>query len=701
MLFRFKLLVLLMFISLIPLLLVRAVVERDILNMGDKLAERSENVLVHKASNSLQRIVEDYARVLGRERQLLESISLLMASKVEGVLYGHSHIVDNDSLDLNEVLSKEMLADYSFMHMGGRQQLLHVDFNDITLDKGTIQPDMAENLASIFRDVKTNYPKLILWIEMSLQEGTDISYPKLQSKRMMRQSRMRSGSNVSNNALGWTLSEVDSFTGKMSFRFTSLIRDEMGEVQGRLSIVIPVDAVLHKNSHVQMYSEGFQSYLVRPAANQSQQNNSLRIVAQQLAQSDEMRHWQMSDREQWLNPTDMEQYSIMVNNIEKGRAGVVGMPDSSGDALWAYAPIQENGLSLLLVVPRQDIVSEAQIAREYVVSQVDEHNGKISLIVFGVAIFVVLISMLLAKLFTRNISILVDTVKSVAKGNFLVRAQVRSSDEIGQLAAAVNKMVPELQERVAMKNHLEVAQEVQQNLLPSENPTFFSLDIAASSSYCDETGGDYYGFIPRIMNGTKSLVVGVGDVSGHGFQAALMMASARAYLRSQITSGKPLAEAVTAVNDLMAEDLDETGRFMTLFALELFEDGSANWVRAGHDPALLYDPQTDQFDELTGQGLPLGVLSGGDYESGAISGFKPGQIIIIGTDGIWESTSENGELFGKERLVAFIRENAGLGAEEIIEKLKDQLVDFRGVSPQKDDMTIAVLKVENQPSSIK
>ncbi|WP_407681395.1 SpoIIE family protein phosphatase [Pseudodesulfovibrio profundus] len=63
--------------------------------------------------------------------------------------------------------------------------------------------------------------------------------------------------------------------------------------------------------------------------------------------------------------------------------------------------------------------------------------------------------------------------------------------------------------------------------------------------------------------------------------------------------------------------------------------------------------------------------------------------------------TENGELFGKERLVAFIRENAGLGAEEIIEKLKGQLVDFRGVSPQKDDMTIAVLKVENQPPSIK
>lgn len=693
MLFRFKLLILLMFISLLPLLLVRTVVERDILHMGDKLAERSENVLVHKASNSLQRIVEDYARVLGRERQLLESISLLMASKVEGVLYGHSHVIDNASSSLNETLSKEMSVDYSFTHMSGRQQSLQVDFDDIALDKGTLQPDMAENLTSIFRDVKKEYPKLVLWIEMSLLDGTEISYPKLQSQRMMKRSGMRGRTRQTNKPLGWTLSEVDSYTGKMSFRFTSLIRNEMGEMQGRLSIVIPVDAVLHKNAHVRVFSEGFQSYLVRPAANQSQQNNSLRVVAQQLAQSDEMRHWQMSAQEQWLNPTDMEQYSIMINNIEKGKAGVIGMPYGSGDALWAYAPIQENGLSLLLVVPKQDIVREAQTAREYVVSQVDEHNGKISLIVFGVAIFVVLISMLLAKLFTRNISTLVDTVKSVAKGNFLVRAQVRSSDEIGQLAAAVNKMVPELKERVAMKNHLEVAQEVQQNLLPSHNPTFFSLDIAASSSYCDETGGDYYGFIPRSLNGTDSLVVGVGDVSGHGFQAALMMASARAYLRSQISSGKSLVEAVTAVNDLMAEDLDETGRFMTLFALELFEDGSANWVRAGHDPALLYDPHSDRFEELTGEGLPLGVLSGGEYESGNIQSFKPGQIIIIGTDGIWESTSENGELFGKDRLMTFIRENTVLGADEIIESLKAKLVDFRGTSPQKDDMTIAVLKV--------
>ena len=237
----------------------------------------------------------------------------------------------------------------------------------------------------------------------------------------------------------------------------------------------------------------------------------------------------------------------MTTAIRARKPGVVGMPYKDGDALWAYASIDESGTSLLLIVPKEDIVKEAHAARQYVETQVDDHNRTMGYVVFAVAGLVLVLALLLSKLFTRNITQLVDAVRSVAKGNFAARVTVRSSDEIGQLGLAINKMVPELQDRVAMKNHLEVAQEVQQSLLPSENPVFAGIDIAATSTYCDETGGDYYGFIPRTTVDGESLVVAVGDVSGHGFQAALMMASARAYLRSQATSDKSLSEVVSAV----------------------------------------------------------------------------------------------------------------------------------------------------------
>lgn len=244
-----------------------------------------------------------------------------------------------------------------------------------------------------------------------------------------------------------------------------------------------------------------------------------------------------------------------------------------------------------------------------------------------------------------------------------------------------------------MKNSLEVAQEVQQSLLPSENPSFAGADVAAMSTYCDETGGDYYGFIPRLTPEGDSLVIAVGDVSGHGLPAAMMMASARAYLRSQASGDARLDAIVSAVNRLISEDVDETGRFMTLFLLELAHDGEIQWVRAGHDPALLYDPETNNFEELVGNGLPLGVTSDAQFDINHRNDLRAGQMIVIGTDGIWEMHSESGEMYGKERLKALIRNHANGSPEQFIAALRESLEDFQGDAEQLDDITVAAIKI--------
>lgn len=684
-----------MIISLAPLLVVRTSVQRDLTLMGDNLAERSGNVLVHKASNGLKRIVEDHARVLHRERQLLESTSLLLASKIEGVLYGHSHTAFEGSFVPSDIRMDDVLKDYFFVHMKGRRQPLTVDFKQVSLENGVVKPEVQSSLAPLLGKVKFEYPQLIMWIEMALVDGTKVVYPKVdQQRRMGGGKRLRTTELELQNSLSWSLPQQDPRTRRMVFRVTAPIRNEKGELQGNLTLVIPVDSVLHQNLHVSMFSDQAVSYLVQPIADPDQFSTRLRIVAQEQDMEAGRGHWQVPDTDQWLTSVDEEQFGIMTTGLLAGKPGVVGMPYKDGNALWAYASIDENRTSLLLVVPREDIVREAQAAREFVASQVDDHNNKMGYVVLVVAGLVLVIALLLSKLFTRNITELVKTVRRVAKGDFSIRATVRSADEIGQLGLAINKMVPELKERVAMKNHLEVAHEVQQNLLPSENPELAGLDIAATSAYCDETGGDYYGFIPRSTKDGDSLVVAVGDVSGHGFQAALMMASARAYLRGQSCGERSLNEVVSAVNDLMFEDLDGTGRFMTLFLMELMEDGSAQWVRAGHDPALLYDPATDTFEELSGDGLPLGVMADVEFDLNQRAELQLGQVIVVGTDGIWETQSESGELYGKDRLKALIRDYADADSAHIIKCLRTSLSDFRGKAGKLDDMTIAVLRVK-------
>lgn len=696
---QFKLLILLMSISLVPLLVVRTSVQQDLTAMSEDLAERSENILVHKASTGLQRIVEDHARVLRRERQLLGTTALMLASRIEGVISGHSHTPQDGDFIPSDAPLDEMRKEYFRLHRGDQRQPLGVDFTQTGSD-GIDPGALSETLTPLLADVKMEYPKLVLWVQVNLESGTDLVYPKIAQSRMrgmqgmgmMRWSRT-DDDRMEYTRLSWTLPKVDPRTGRMAFDVIAPIRDAEGNLQGNLTLVVPVDSVLHENHHVSMFSENAQSMLVQPESETEGLGARVQVVARERTRASGSGHWWMPQQDAWVTSEDKEQFGIMTEALRALKPGVVGMPYDGGSALWAHAPIDAKGTTLLLIVPRADIVRDAHAARAYVERQVEEHSSKIGYIVLVVAAFILVLSLVLSKVFTRNITELSDAVRSVAKGHFSVRAAVRSRDEVGQLAMAFNGMVPELQERVNLKNSLEVAQEVQQSLLPARAPEFEGVDVAASSSYCDETGGDYYGFIPRTGDRGEALVIAVGDVSGHGMQAALLMASVRAYLRSQLAGGAELNHAAAMVNELVAADVDETGRFMTLFLLEL-ADGNASWVRAGHDPAMLYDPASDTFDELLGEGLPLGVMPGVEFEKNGTNALRSGQIIVIGTDGIWEMHSESGEMFGKERLQDLIRANADKSAQAIIAELEDALTRFRGQAAQVDDMTIAIIKID-------
>ena len=133
------------------------------------------------------------------------------------------------------------------------------------------------------------------------------------------------------------------------------------------------------------------------------------------------------------------------------------------------------------------------------------------------------------------------------------------------------------------------------------------------------------------------------------------MATVRAFLRSRVTHLGSISNIVTDINRLVVNDTEETGQFMTLFYLVINPgEKSLSWVRAGHDPALIYDPVTNVFEELKGPGLALGVDMDWPYEELQKSGLTKGQIIVIGTDGIWETRNSRGETFGKKSLFEII-----------------------------------------------
>jgi sigma-B regulation protein RsbU (phosphoserine phosphatase) len=238
-----------------------------------------------------------------------------------------------------------------------------------------------------------------------------------------------------------------------------------------------------------------------------------------------------------------------------------------------------------------------------------------------------------------------------------------------------------------------LAMEVQQALLPQKPPLVEGMDVAGTSIYCDETGGDYYDYLQFTELGPDSLAVAVGDVTGHGISAALLMTTARALLRSRAIHPGDLWQMVTEVNRLLAVDTSQAGNFMTLFFMLV--DGvreEIRWVRAGHEPAILYDPATDSFNELMGGGIALGVDETWTFEEQRRDGWRPGQVILIGTDGIWESENPQGEMFGKERFREIVRRIHSRTAQELVEAITDAVDGFRQDEPRQDDITLVVIK---------
>ncbi|MFL5330830.1 MAG: PP2C family protein-serine/threonine phosphatase [Gemmataceae bacterium] len=188
-------------------------------------------------------------------------------------------------------------------------------------------------------------------------------------------------------------------------------------------------------------------------------------------------------------------------------------------------------------------------------------------------------------------------------------------------------------------------------MLPSGPPKIRGLDVARHSTYCDETGGDYYDFLVLDKAASNSVLVVLGDVMGHGVAAALVMAGVRSVLRDRATGAGDLAELMRRLNRLISAD-HRGERFMTMhLAVIDAKTRSMRWISAGHDPVIVYDPTTADFRDIGESDLALGIVEDAEYCEQTCDSLQPGQVLFIGTDGVWELPDAQGNQFGKDRLL--------------------------------------------------
>ncbi len=324
------------------------------------------------------------------------------------------------------------------------------------------------------------------------------------------------------------------------------------------------------------------------------------------------------------------------------------------------------------------------------------------IITFSGSVFIIFIIMsltlnlLVAKSILRPIDDMIGIARNVRKGQFDQKVRVVSNDELGIMGEGMNAMTDGLIERDRLRRGLYLAQEIQQALLPRKCPAIDGLDIAARSLYCDETGGDYYDF---IGNDNKQLNAVIGDVSGHGISSAILMASVRAFLRQRAHLPGNLSRMMSDVNRQLIDDVEDSGNFMTLFYLRLDPaQRCLSWIRAGHDPAIFYNPISDRFNDMHGKGLALGIDGQAVFEENKKTGLTPGQIIVLATDGVWEACNKEGDMFGKEPLYRIVRQNRNAAAEDILGKCFQSLEEFQTGAVREDDITMMVIKIVDSNS---
>jgi serine phosphatase RsbU (regulator of sigma subunit) len=249
------------------------------------------------------------------------------------------------------------------------------------------------------------------------------------------------------------------------------------------------------------------------------------------------------------------------------------------------------------------------------------------------------------------------------------------------------RLMEQQMERVRLERELQVASEIQQRFQPASAPIVAGYELQGISFPCYEIGGDYYDFIQRD-NG--KLIVALGDVSGKGPAAALLMSSLHAAVHAHSDTHNSLAKTIGAVNRYLV-DSTPANRFVTLFYAELDpKDGSLAFLNAGHNPPLIVHAG-GTMEQLAAGGLPLGIMSNADFREGKTR-LHPGDVLVIYSDGVSEAVNPKGEEFGPTRLYETVSRNLDASAAGIRDRIESALTKFCQGTPAADDITLVICK---------
>ena len=296
---------------------------------------------------------------------------------------------------------------------------------------------------------------------------------------------------------------------------------------------------------------------------------------------------------------------------------------------------------------------------------------------------------------TRNLSTLTDGVKRIALGDYSTRVTVKAHDEVGALAQAFNQMAADVEQhqlavvgQERLKRELELGRQIQHDMLPREPMRLGLTEIQGVSVPAREVGGDFFNY-QALPNGDVALLM--GDVSGKGVGAALLMANIQASLRTRLALGQDLSSVADAIDrDIEANSPGQM--YATLFVGILNPTTRLlTYVNAGHHPQYVLR-KGGGMEGMSATGLPVGLLAGRGYGARQ-SQLAAGDVLFFYTDGCLDTENEQQEMFGAERFEALLAARGSAGADDVLQRVEGELRKFRGTREPFDDATMMVVRV--------
>ena len=713
---QIKLFLLLVVIAVLPLAALSWRSERATENLGQAMAEYGKAAITQNLETQLRQAVSYSSELLGAQQHQVELALRLQATEIERLLNGPppaepAPTYTNTAFDDTATWppGTELAMDHAMASPGRELKAVPISrthqsfFLPADLDAAAAQPfiDRLAALDKVYRDIGTKNASLFYWQYLALKNGLHSSYPGHGGYPPGYDPRQRAWYRgaAATGDLVWTTPQLDASTRRLLLTAAMPLRNASGEIAGVTAIDVDILTLLEAAQGRLRLGSQTESYVVQltdadgnAVAPGSSRAPTLRVLASSLYR-DVGTSWDAqleppvlaSDR-----PGDVEQIAA---DIQAGNDGIRQFPHSGKPSLWVYGQLGRVGTALLYVVPVGELESIADRTQESVRQTIVEQVQLAGIASVILIVIVAVLAMLAARTVTSPLRALADAARDLARGNLQARAPVTSHDEVGELATVFNSMVPELKTHIQVQESLDLAREVQQKLLPEDAPAIPGLDVAGHSVYSEAVGGDYYDFMAlKDEDGRERLGVVIGDVSGHGVVAALTMMSVRALLRSHAGDGSALRPVMRAVNRHLAGDATG-GRFVTLVYLTIDpETRDVRWISAGHGPILFYDAQAKAFEELAVHDIPLGVRPEWPFHENDRDDWPDFGVIVLGTDGIWETKSPAGHVFGKEGLMKVIADNAHHTAADICAAVFDRLREFSGGDVLGDDVTLVVVK---------